>query len=167
MKYILIIFSLLSSFAYASPDNKVPVAMVKQVAHLTELLRDSYAVGYPEATMYQSLHFKNGTDIALAVFTVEGFGGGNNHQQFLAVFYPENEQGKQHFVFGDVMQIGGKGWRSIESLQAKASQLNSRHYVITLPALENGPDDAPNFPSIKSKISVTLKDGKLSENHPK
>jgi hypothetical protein len=167
MKYFLIILSLISGLAHAAPDNKVPSAMLKQVEHLVELLRDSYATGYPEATMYQLVHVNKDTDIALSVFTIEGFGGGNNHQQFLAVFYPEKEQGKQHFVFGDVIQIGGKGWRSIQSLQAKASQLNHQQILISLPALENGPDDGANFPSVKTKVSLTLKDGKLSENRPK
>jgi hypothetical protein len=166
MKYLLILFCLVFNLAHAAPPQKIPTEMIAQVAHLTELLRDSYAAGYPEATMYQSLRFKNG-DIALVVFTLEGFGGGNNHQQFLAVFYPEHEQGKHHFVFADVIQIGGKGWRSLQSLNAKATKLKNNGIIITLPALENGPDDAPNFPSVNTQVSLTLKDGKLSENRTK
>src|SRR5262249_55762945 len=61
-------------------------SLLVQVQRLTELLRDSHAVGYPKATMAQAIDLRGGRQLVLAVFTVEGFGGGNNHSQFLAAF---------------------------------------------------------------------------------
>lgn len=65
--------------AIAAPKpERPPKQLLQQVARLTDLLRDSHAVGFPEATMTQVLKPSPCGKIALAVFTVEGFGGGNN-----------------------------------------------------------------------------------------
>lgn len=158
-----------TSLAAAEPrqaSRQAPELLTQQVAHLVALLRDSYATGYPEGTLAQEVGIGQDRKLALAVFTIEAFGGGNNHTQFLAVF--EHESGEharqEHYSLVDVMPIGGKGWRAIERLQVTANQdgkTGSIHFAI--PALKNGLDDAANFPTRPAVIRLVLDKGRLSE----
>jgi hypothetical protein len=156
---LLLCLTLAASTAHAAPP--APKPLVAQVERLVELLRDSYATGYPEATMVQMVSPAKGRKLALAVFTIEAFGGGNNHQQFFAVFEHELDKAekREHYTLIDVMPIGGKGWRAIMDLKAKTqTSKNSREIQFLIPALEVGPDDAPNFPSRKATIKLVLGD---------
>ena len=157
-----------NAFAASTPVN-APKSLVAQVARLTELLRDSYAVGYPDATMVQIVKRQDGDVLALTVFTVEGFGGGNNHTQYLAAFSSDSSvSGEAHFMLLDVIPIGGKGWRGIENLKARVLRLpNSPNANIAIDALEVAGADAPNFPSKKVIVNVLLKDGRLAEHTAK
>lgn len=153
--------------AAAAPASiKAPKPLLAQVQRLSELLRDSYAVWYPDATMVQLVkgHAED-EGLALVVFTVEGFGGGNNHTQYFAAFTPEtDEQGKQHFSLVDVIPIAGKGWRGVMKLNAKVTRNPKRNEIlIAFDGLEVTGDDAPNFPSKKVTIYLLLKDGRLVE----
>ncbi len=135
--------------------------LTAQVQRLVDLLRDSYATGYPEATLVQMVSPSKGRRLALTVFTIEGFGGGNNHQQFFAVFEHELDkvEKREYFTLIDVMPIGGKGTRAIMELKAKTlTSKNTREVQFLIPALEVGPDDAPNFPSRKATIKLVLGD---------
>lgn len=143
---------------------KAPKPLLAQVQRLAELLRDSHATWYREATMVQFVK-TGGEEVALAVFTVEGFGGGNNHTQYFAAFSVEPDgQGAQHFSFLDVLPIAGKGWRGITNLSAKVSHdVKGRQTLISLDAFEVSGDDAPNFPSKKATIKLVLEGGRLAE----
>ena len=165
---ILICLANASAFSAPAPV-KAPKSLVAQVTRLTELLRDSYAVGYPDATMVQIIKRKDGDVLALTVFTVEGFGGGNNHTQYLAVFSSDDSvSGEAHFMLMDVIPIGGKGWRGVESLKARVSQpSNGQITNMAIDALEVTGNDAPNFPSKKVTVNVLLKDGRLTEQTAK
>ena len=154
------------SLVSAAPASiKAPKPLLAQVQRLTELLRDSYAVGYPDATMVQLVRGREGEELALVVFTVEGFGGGNNHTQYLAAFTPEtDEKGKQHFSLIDVMPVAGKGWRGVMNLNAKVTRNpKAGETLIVLDGLDVAGDDAPNFPSKKVTINLLLKGGRLVE----
>lgn len=166
-RFLAVCFFFLNTIASAAPaPESIPGPLLDQVERLTELLRDSYAVGYPEGTMFKIVKPAKGEQLSLAVFTVEGFGGGNNHTQYFAAFnYDTDEEGKRpHFTFIDVIPIAGKGWRGIMNLNAKVVR-NSKTYEteIFIPAQDVGPDDAPNFPSKKTTIRLLLKDGRLAE----
>lgn len=163
---VLIFCVVTSGLVTAQPVSiKTPKPLIAQVQRLTELLRDSYAVGYPEATIFQMVKSRQGEELALVVFTVEGFGGGNNHTQYFAAFTPEsNETGQPHFTLIDVIPIGGKSWRGIMNLNAKVSRnLKTAETLISFDGLEVAGDDAPNFPSKKVKINLMLKGGRLVE----
>ena len=150
----------------ATPPRHAPKAIIDQVQRLTELLRDSYAVGYPAATMVQMVKLSKDEELVLTVFTVEGFGGGNNHMQYFAAFQLDtDEDGKHpHFTLIDVIPIAGKGWRGVQSLKAKvASGSEAGEKIISFEAYDVVEDDAPNFPSKKVTVSLLLKDGRLSE----
>ena len=163
---VLLLFFVSSGIGAVAPASiKAPKPLLAQVQHLTELLRDSYAVWYTDATMVQFIKLREDQELALVVFTVEGFGGGNSHTQYLAAFSPEtNRNGKQHFSLVDVMPIAGKGWRSISNLNAKVTRNHKSNVaLIAIDALEVTGDDSPNFPSKKITINLLLKDGRLVE----
>jgi hypothetical protein len=163
---VLLLCVVSSALVAAAPASiKAPKPLLVQVQRLTELLRDSHAVWYQDATMAQVVKLCEGEELALVVFTVEGFGGGNNHTQYFAAFTPEtDEKGKQHFSLIDVMPIAGKGWRGVMNLNAKVTRNpKSNEAFIAIDAMEVAGDDAPNFPSKKVTINLLLKGGRLVE----
>ena len=150
----------------APTPTKAPKALTDQVQRLTELLKDSYAAGDPDSIMVQMVKHGVSDNLALVIFTIEGFGGGNNHMQYLAAFnLDRDEAGKrQHFTLIDVIPIAGKGWRGIQTLNAKVSVSSTRSEKnISLQALEVTERDAPNFPGKKVIVNILLSDGRLSE----
>lgn len=153
--------------AEAKPDAP-PKALVEQVDRLVNLLRDGFATGYPEATMTQTLDITPQQQLTLAVFTVEGFDMGNSYNQYLAVFEPTaNEAGEVHYRLIDQMQIGGDLFRAIQDLNASASQDAKNHTItFSIPALANGEDDSPNFPSQPVVIKLALAKDRLTEVQP-
>lgn len=163
---VLLVCAISSALVAAAPGTtNVPKPLLIQVQRLTELLRDSYAVWYPEATMVQSVKIHEGEELSLVVFSIEGFDGGNNHTQYLAAFTPEtDDKGKQHFSLIDVMPIAGKGWRGVMNLNAKVSRNpKNNNTLITVDALEVASGDPQNFPSKKVMINLLLKDGRIVE----
>jgi hypothetical protein len=149
---------------WSAEPEVVPAPLVSQVSHLSALLSDGYAVGYPEATMVSTIERKKGEPITLAVFTVEGFGGGNNHTQYLAAFNKHvQEDGKIYFEFMDVIAIAGKGWRAILNPNAKVKKQTNADTLFTLNVMTMAEHDAPNFPSIPATIVVQLKNRRLTE----
>ncbi len=153
-------------FAQAAPKAKVaPKALTVQIQKLGELLSDGYAVGYSEATFFQDINLKDRNKLILTVFTMEGFGGGNNHGQYLAIFEENlNENNVPYYTYLDHISIGGKGWRGVEGLNAKFTEnKNTGDLNISFGALEVGENDAPNFPSKKVIVKVLYSKGKLTE----
>lgn len=145
--------------------SDVPKPLLAQVQRLTDLLRDGYAVGYPAATMVQTLRYGFDQTLALTVFTVEGYGGGNNHTQYLAVFdVGADAAGLSHYRLLDTLKIGGKAWRAVMHLDARVvSTTASGGTVIVLDALENSAGDAAGFPSKPVRITLLLDGGRLVE----
>lgn len=163
--FVLLICVIISTLAAAAPSIKAPNPLLVQVQRLSELLRDGYAVWYPDATITRLVKEREGSELALVVFTVEGFGGGNNHTQYFAIFIPEiDAKGKRHFSLLDFMPIAGKGWRSVTNLNAKVTWNPKRdETLISFDGLEVTDDDALNFPSKKVTINLLLKGGRLEE----
>lgn len=165
MKRLLPILVLTMAAMAATAAQPAPKPLRDQVGRLIALLRDSHASGYPEATLFQSLALGHDRTVAAAVFTIEGFGGGNNHTQFFALFEqePGADDGPGHFSLIDVIPVGGKGWRAIHGLDIAVSREEKTGRVqLSFPALEVAPGDAANFPSRKTIIRLVL-DGRLSE----
>ena len=98
-RLLLLALSLLAcTLLTAAPASvKAPKPLLAQVQRLAELLRDSHATWYREATMVQLVRTER-EEVVLAVFTLEGFGGGNNHTQYFAAFSVEPDaKGTQHY----------------------------------------------------------------------
>ncbi|SDA46781.1 hypothetical protein SAMN03159443_00729 [Pseudomonas sp. NFACC15-1] len=146
------------TLTHAAESKAVPKALEVQIGHLVALIKDSYATGYPEATLVQTLDTGEDSQVTLAVFTIEGFGMGNNYSQYLAAFTPEeNEEGVPHYSLLDVMRIGGDSWRAIDKLDARlVSDPTGEQTLIDIPVMENTDDDAPNFPSRAAVIHLSL-----------
>ncbi|EJL03192.1 MULTISPECIES: hypothetical protein [Pseudomonas] len=149
---------LTSTLSHAAGPEPTPKALEEQIGHLVALLKDSYATGYPDAAMTQTLDTGEDSQVTLVVFTIEGFGMGNNYSQYLAAFTPEeNEEGVTHYNLLDVMRIGGDSWRSIDKLDAKlVSDPTGEQTLIDIPAMQNTDDDAPNFPTKAAVIHLSL-----------
>ena len=148
----------------APTTTQAPKALTDQVQRLTELLKDSYAVGSPDSIMVQMVKQGAGDNLALVIFSIEGFGGGNNHTQYRAAFNVDTDDAgkRQHFTLIDVIPIAGKGWRGMQALNDKVSVNSTRgEKTISLQALEVTATDAPNFPSKKVTINILLDDGRL------
>lgn len=143
---------------HAAESNPIAPALEAQIGHLVALLKDSYATGYPDAALVQTLDTGEESQVTFAVFTLEGFGMGNNYSQFLAAFTPEeNEEGVLHYSLLDVMRIGGDSWRAIDKLDARlVSDPAGEQTLIDIPVMENTDDDAPNFPSRAAVIHLSL-----------
>jgi hypothetical protein len=159
---VFFIFALLMTPAIFA-DSSVPKPLFAKIQNLITVLSDGYAVGYPQATMIQTIKGGFNTEVILAIFTIEGFAGGNNYSQYLAAFSPETmADGKQPFRLIDVVRIGGGAWRAIRKLNAKSTpELKSDEATVAIEALENTDDDPPNFPSKKSTITLVLKNGRF------
>jgi hypothetical protein len=162
-KFVLVWFLALVFAAHAAPA--LPRALALQVERLTQLLRDSHAVGYPAATMAHNIRLGPSAEATVVVFTVEGFGGGNNHTQYLALFSNERgDRGEVYYSLMDVLPIAGNGWRAIEQLRPRLlAGKGGSDPVIEIDALDVGPQDSPNFPSERSVIKLALHAGRLLE----
>ncbi|MCP1645303.1 hypothetical protein [Pseudomonas citronellolis] len=149
---------LVCTLTHAANPEPIPKSLEEQVGRLVELIRDSYATGYPEAAQVQTLKTGKDRQVTLAVFIIEGFGLGNNYSQYLAAFSSDaNEEGKVHYSLLDVIKIGAGGWRSIEKLDAKLiSNLANEQVLIDIPVMENTSGDATNFPSRAGVIHLSL-----------
>jgi hypothetical protein len=179
--FVLLSLTLVPSVTTAV-ENTPPLSPLENTTqNLMTLLSDGEAVGYSKFTMVQTV--SDGTSkVALVVFSLEGFSGGNNWEQYFAVFLTENDE---HYRLIDVTHIGGGGWRTIEKLNAKTSKNLGRavyagleHWdkvsreanydlkngaTIEIDALENAGMDSPNFPSKKATIKLVIKQGRLYE----
>jgi len=144
---------------------QLPKALVSQVERLTQLLKDSHATGFPPAAMAQNVKLNPYQEGVIVVFTIEGFGGGNNHSQYLALFeIDSDDKTKPYYTLLDVIHVGGKGWRGIERLNARITPISKGgDLAIDIDALEVGPEDAPNFPSKKMVIRLALHNKRINE----
>jgi len=90
------------------------------------------------------------------IFTIEGFGGGNNYQFYMALFGASEDQ----FMFLDVIKIGEKTWRHVDFASAVADA-----NAIEVDTLEYEDSDANCCPSRKSKARYVFSGGRLSETN--
>jgi hypothetical protein len=143
----------------AEPASKtIPKPLAEQVERLVELLRSDEAVGAPDSTMVQLVKHRKDQELALVVFTVAGYGGGNMYTQYLAAFTPEKEKnGRQHFTLIDVISIGGKFGRGIDSLNARVTyNQKSFETAIAIDAKEFVEGDTPLSKSKKVVINLMI-----------
>ena len=139
-----------------------------KVTQLTVLLSDSYAEEYLPARGVKMLRKGIGnTTVAVVVFSLVGFGKGNNGFQYLAVFNGSEEKTEDDtsgISLLDYMMVGGIGIRSIEFDQIKINKIENG-ILITIPAKEYGTNDASCCPSIKTIAQFKLKTTPLLGSH--
>ncbi|TAL22475.1 MAG: hypothetical protein EPN94_11090 [Nitrospirae bacterium] len=158
---ILTVFLFLLLFPIrAFANEKTPNDEINaKVTQLAAMMGDSYSHEYPDYRGIQILrNKKEDTIVAVAVFTIEGLGGGNNYTQYMAVFSALSEASEGHpkrMSLLDVMAVGGKGVRGIEFKNIRIEQLKG-DIIITVPTAEYGPQDAMCCPSIKSEAQFII-----------
>lgn len=104
----------------ASADTPAEKFIDGEIDRLVALYSDGIAVGYPE---YRHVKFakvlESNGDVAVALFSVEGFLGGNLHEEYLAVFEPveaadiDGRKTNPYRLLA-VQKIGGRGWRTFD-----------------------------------------------------
>lgn len=162
--FVLLLACLISAYSYAK--SQIPKALEAKVNTLISVISDGAATGYSKSISVQTLSGKFNQEITLVLFTIEGFGGGNNWSQYLAAFDSEYTVDDQKFDYAlnDFIRIGGKGWRSIPNLNAKLlPQKNHQTLLLSIPAMENSEDDGPNFPSKKTQVILEFKNHRFYE----
>lgn len=162
--FVLLLACLISAYSYAK--SQIPKDLEAKVNALISVMSDGVATGYPKSISIQTLSGKSNEEITLVLFTIEGFGGGNNWSQYLAAFDSEYmlDDQKFNYALNDVIRVGGKGWRSIPKLKAKFLPHKSKETLLfSIDSLANTEDDGPNFPSKKSTIVLEFKNHRFYE----
>lgn len=157
----LLLCLLLSTPSLSAHADAPSEALALQIERLVELLGDGYSSGYPEASVYRLADPQQPDSPAFAVFTVEGYGGGNGYLQYLAAFQRgQGRDGKEHYQFLDVVWIGGKSFRSIDDIDA-LELLPAGGMRVHLSGMSNSAEDAPNFPSQPLRVQRDLIQGRF------
>jgi hypothetical protein len=141
MRLLLTLLIMLSSVPAISAENQT---LDRAIDSLVEALRDTDAAEHRKARQVHYVSGKN--EIALVLFTIEGFNGGNNYTSYLAAFEPswafDRSKGKAQQRNADDIRkyrlvgyspIGGKGWRSVDftniSVEKRQVTLPTKEYV--------------------------------------
>jgi hypothetical protein len=139
--------------------------IARRLEQLAVLLSDGYAVlgEQRDGVRFGPLLPDQG-HTAVAVFSLEGFRKSNSHNDYLAVFaHVVNETGElddphEPYRLLDVMQIGGKGWRSFATPPGRVEA-----GVIRLDGLKYAESDALCCPSLPFTARFRFENGRLSE----
>jgi hypothetical protein len=113
--------TLITALPVVAPAD-VPAAQFidTEIDHLVSLFSDGIAVSYPEYRHVKFAKVLEGEgEAAIALFSVEGFRGGNLHEEYLAVFEPVESaeidgQKTQPYRLLAVQKVGGRGWRTFD-----------------------------------------------------
>lgn len=155
----------LLSTVLTAPVTAAPSALSAQLEHLSALVSDGYAVGLIEDAQTQTVNAGADDEMLLALFVVEGHGGGNGYVQYLAVFTPGSDAaGEAWYTLVDFLPVGGKGWQAIEEFAPRVSrpgQAGLTRFDFDVKRVAG--DDAPNFPSHAATLSLELRNGRLVE----
>lgn len=105
---------------YAKAAQPVPDLPDKAILQLINLYSDGIAQSCPEFRCIKYGHFfDESSDDAIAMFSLEGFGGGNGHGEYIAFFqgvepYEANGERTSPYRLIATMQIGGRWWRTFD-----------------------------------------------------
>ncbi|MGA2281930.1 MAG: hypothetical protein ABSG80_16695 [Verrucomicrobiota bacterium] len=147
----------------AAPSRKVLIE--KNVDQLVALFNDGVAVEHPK---YRRIEFGKifGSDQedAIALFSLEGFHGGNEDAEYLAFFQSVEQvqiagRTTRLFRLVAVTKIGGRSWRFFDW---KTIKLGSG--FVTLSGAKYGPEDAACCPSVPILVTFRIKEGFISES---
>lgn len=158
----LLLSALLMAPAWAA-STPPPAAVVAQLERLSALVSDGYAVGLVEDAQTQIVNAGADDEMLLALFVVEGHGGGNGYVQYLAVFTPGSDAaGEAWYTLVDCLPVGGKGWQAIEEFAPRVSKPDKDGATrFDFDVKRVAGDDAPNFPSHAATLRLELHNGRL------
>jgi len=161
-RVLAIILMLFPAAAHAGDSLEV------SVRQLIRLLSDSTT-----SEVGKARHIVRSNDsrhLAAVFFSLEGFNGGNNHTEYLALFEPDwgggeemteserIDQNVKKFRLVGYVPIGGSGWRMSvpESCRIERDR-------IQLNTLEQGANDSVNAPTKPGKTIVLIRPRQLIE----
>jgi hypothetical protein len=153
-----------AAVAVAAPQSKTPIQ--KDIEKLVALYSDGFATSYPKYWHIEfGKIFGGSREDAVAIFSIEGFDGGNDDHQYLAFFEAVDMEpavnGKNRpFRLVAVTQIGGRGWREFD--YQKVKQLGAN--FVTLNGQAYGPKDAMCCPSVPIQVTFHIKNCTISES---
>lgn len=153
---------LLPLSALAAEPNMVETATEALVAILT----DSVSTEFTDA---RQIHYPAGkTGVALVLFTIEGFGGGNNSTYYLAVFEPSWKDDAENtpetidkYRLVGYLPVGGNGWREVDFADVVFEKDQ-----ITIKTKEYASNDAMCCPSKPGTATFKLESNRLTEIKP-
>lgn len=153
----------LLSTVLTAPATAAPSALSAQLEHLSALVSDGYAVGLVEDAQTQTVNAGADDEMLLALFVVEGHGGGNGYVQYLALFTPGRDASdRPWYTLVDFLPVGGKGWQAIEDFAPRVSKPGKDGATrFDFDVKRVAGDDAPNFPSHAATLSLELHNGRL------
>jgi hypothetical protein len=145
MRKLPAVLALLLFSAYALANDSA--AQDKAIAALIDQLRDADASEYRDARKLFPIKLKH-QDMVAVLFTLEGFGGGNNYGYYLSLFKPAIKYDKNDtplaitkYQLLAFAKVGGQAWRGVEfdslkvegdliALQVKDYQRNEKGHLI-------------------------------------
>jgi hypothetical protein len=159
VRVLLLILLCFSSFTQADELKKNELSVLSKKADvIIKAMLDNQASEYKKARVYKLLSGKYSRKLAVVVFTIEGFNGGNNYQFYMAIFGSPSER----FRLLDVIKIGEKTWRHVDFNSVVTSGDG-----IEINTLEYQDSDANCCPSKKGKARFVLTDrNRLIETDP-
>lgn len=166
-----LIASIAMMFAAVAHADDTPF-IAQAIDGLTSVLGDGIAVEFKKA---RTVLPTNPTSGEVAVFfTMEGFGGGNSYQFYLALLapaYPLEDASLESppttkkvpvkYRLVSNAQVGGKGWRHIDFEKIMRTQNG-----VVIQAQEYAPNDPTCCPSKAVKVEYILEHGSLIEVRP-
>ena len=159
---LLLLVALLPGTAHAKPAAAGPIDQA--VSRLVQLYGDGIAVNEPEFRSITYGHFfdEESAD-AIAMFSIEGFGGSNDHGEYIAFFqgvepYQANGRKTRPFKLIATMQVGGREWRTFDW-----KSLAVRPGEVTISGKAWQPEDPGCCPSRTFTTSFRLREGRIVE----
>ncbi|MGF6727608.1 hypothetical protein P3T43_007000 [Paraburkholderia sp. GAS41] len=107
-----------------------------QVTRLAAIIKDEYAEEYPRAREIKFVDAPTFGRIAVAAFSIESFGLGNNSHQFLAVFearsIPRAQNAPPYYSLAAVVEVGEGCWVDLRGIQVSKSRDHARPSALSL-----------------------------------
>jgi hypothetical protein len=158
-----VLLATLTSVALAATPSQILIQ--NDIKRLAAMFGDEFSTNYPAYTHIEfGKIFGGNQEDAVAIFSIEGFDGGNDDHQYLAFFKSTDTDptlGRQPrpFRLVSVSQIGGRGWRYFDYQRIKQIGSNS----VTLRGEKYGPTDAMFCPSVPIQVTFYVTNGFISE----
>lgn len=162
--FIIIIFLSIYSYAESVTLSKAGPELKKSIDSLAELLNDTYS----SSTMRSVYELPN--DQVAVLFNTEGRGGGNNYQQFLAVFKMSK---KSRLISGETYEYYGPkkynliglllvGKKLMGSLSITGLQYEKKILTLTVEPGRFGYNPLEPLGLVKGASTVSIKIGHYS-----